>query len=112
MCEIPEVCADYSAYAVGDGTVLVVEHFDGAISVDDVVAVVSRGFVAVGGALATVGIDDVATEGFLYFGAIDEGEGGAGGHDVAWTEGVSGMVVAILGQQVERDGVGADDGGT
>jgi len=111
--KIPKIGADHMADAVGDRMVIVVEYLNNAVVLCDVVAVVFRGLVAVGGAFAAIGINNVATEGFLNFGAESSRQRGAGGHHMKrLVTVVIVVIISILCQQIKRNGVGADDGGS
>ena len=111
--KIPKIGADHMADSVGDGMVIVVEYLDNAVVLCDVVAVVFRGLVAVGGAFAAIRIDDIATESFLNFGAESSRQRGAGGHHMKrLVTVVIVVIISILCQQIKRNGIGADDGGS
>lgn len=110
VCEVPKVGADHTADAVGNGVVVVVEHLDDSIVLCDMVSIMGWCLVAVGCTFAAVGVDDVAAKRLLYFCTIGGWQGRASSHDMTGRESVSGVTVSVLCQQVERDGIGTDDG--
>lgn len=98
MGEVPQVGADHSANAVVDGLIGIVQYFDDAVVSTDVVSVMGGCLIGIGCSLATVGVDDVATEGLFNLFTIGVGNGGSGGEDVLWTEVESFVAVAVLCQ--------------
>ena len=70
MGQVPEVGADHPADAVLDGMPVVVKNFDDSVVATHAVTIMGRSLIGVGRALATVGVDDVATEGLFNFFAV------------------------------------------
>ena len=67
MCEVPKVGTDHAADTIGDGIIIVVKYFnDAVVSCDVVVAIMNSCLVAIGSALATVGIYNVAAKSLFY----------------------------------------------
>ena len=86
-----------------------VNYFDNAIVLCDMVAVVDRCLIAVGCSLTAIGVDDVAAKSLLNFSAISGWKGGAGGHDMSWCKGVPRMTISILCKKIERNGIRTDN---
>ena len=110
MCEIPEVCADYSSNTVGDGMIVIIKNFYDAVVIADMVAVMSWGLKGIWSTLATVRVNDITSESLLDFSTIGGRQSGASSHDMARAIMIATVTIAILCQQIKRYGVGADDG--
>ena len=73
MCQIPEIGANHTSYAIGDGLVIVIQDFNDTIIHGDPIAIVCCGLIGIGSTFTAVGVYYITTEGFLYLCSVGIG---------------------------------------